>query len=161
MSTGTVVKDFIKVEGVNIKISDKLPEAFRNTLAGSVKTATGWFNVRKGLDITNFVKDGTYEVEIEISEKGNKMITAILSLGDKGTEGIATTAATAKPYTGTKTDKAVFEKRDNSMEAGGIMHDAVALAIGVGVAGLSEDEAIGLVHRLAVKLLVNKRDLQG
>ena len=62
--SATVVKDFIKVEGVNTKVSEKLPEAFRNTLAGSVKTATGWFNVKRGLDINNFTKDGTYEVEI-------------------------------------------------------------------------------------------------
>lgn len=161
MSSETVVKDFIKVEGVNTKISDKLPQAFRDTLAGSVKTATGWFNVRKGIDITNFAKDGTYEVEVEISEKGNKTITAILSLGDAPTTTQGTTQSTAKAKTYTKTDKAAFEKRDNSMEAGGIMHDAVTLAVGIGVAGLTNEEAVATVAKLAELLLDTKRALQG
>lgn len=155
----TLVTDFITVEGINTKVSEKLPEAFRATLDGSIKTSTGWLNVRKGVGIDKFEKGGTYSVELEISEKGNKTIIAILSLDDKGTGATTTAPVTAKAYT--KVDKVGFEKRDNSMEAGGIMHDAVALAAAVGVTGLTVEEAVDLVEKFAGALLEVKRELQG
>lgn len=157
----TNVTDFIKVEGVNTKVSEKLPEAFRNTLAGSVKTATGWLNVRKGVGIDKFEKGGTYSVELEISEKGNKTIVSILSLGDAPTtttNGTAQSAAVAKTM---KRNSDSYENNGKGAEAGGIYHDAVALAVGIGVTGVTEDEAVGLVNRLAERLLSGKRALQG
>jgi len=166
MAAGTIVKDFIKVEGINTKVSDKLPEAFRKTLDGSLKTATGWLNVRQGVDMGNFVKDGTYEVEIEISEKGNKTVISVPSLGQQNTSNSTTTSSGAgqavqATYNIAKSSNTVFEKRDNSMEAGGIMHDAVALAVGIGVVGLTEEEAVKRVQNLAEALLEVKRNIQG
>lgn len=158
----TNVTDFIKVEGINTKISDKLPEAFRNTLDGSVKTTAGWLNVRKGVGIDKFEKGGTYSVELEISEKGNKTIVSILSLGDASvtqTNGNTTETKTTKTATKRTTDS--FEKRDNSMEAGGIMHDAVALAAAIGVTGLTVEDAVATVNVIADQLLAVKRKLQG
>ena len=101
-------------------------------------------------------------IAISINEKGYRTITDVLSL--KGEETTEVPNKATKSYTKTTkttTDSKVFEKRDNSMEAGGIMHDAVALAVGIGVAGLTEEEAVSLVNRLAAALLAAKRELQG
>lgn len=142
MSKGTIIKEIIKVDGVNPKASEKFKTA------GGLKVGEKWINVAMGIDMGVFERDGSYEVEISVNDKGYKTITKVLNLGlDEKVE----TKAAEKPQT-TKPSPDVFASRDLSMESSGLVQ-ASAISVASAYPGLTVKEYLQKVEEVAKGLL--------
>ena len=147
MST-TVTKETIFVEGVNPRANSKFKTS------GGLFVNGGWINTAETVGIEQFKKNKEYSVGV-VTENGKKLVVEVYTAPT-----VTASSTTEKAGDMPATPKA-SKGEWSGAEAGGIMHDAVALAAGMGLTGDTLETALQRVEAAAEGLLRIKRSLQG
>ena len=120
----TVIKDTIVVKGVNPKANAKF-----KTAGGLLLETGSWINVAMGLDMKQFQKGKTYEVNREVLENG-KSGNVVEVLGSSG-------KAAVSNFTGN--GKTSFVDNSKGQREGAIGHYASRLTAALITAGAVSD----------------------